>query len=204
MLLSREAGAPDPADLEPLGAFPLVIKPNDQGSTVGLSIINHASEIPAAFRAAAQHSRGILVETYIAGREMTVSMLGDRPLPVIEIIPREGLYDYRAKYTAGMSRYEVPAQIPAELAERMQEFGQRAFRLLGCDGVARVDFRLDPENRPYCLELNTVPGMTSTSLVPMAAKAIGMDYDELVAQMVKMAVDRRAAERGEASKTATS
>jgi D-alanine-D-alanine ligase len=190
MALSRDGGTPELEDLEPMGGLPAVIKPNDQGSTVGLTIVEEPDQLPGAFAEAARYSDTILVETYIPGRELTVSMLGDEPLPVVEIIPEGGLYDYEHKYTPGASRYEVPAQLPTELARRIQELGQRAFRILGCSGVGRVDLRLSPDDSPYILEVNTVPGLTPTSLVPMAAQAVGISYDELVKRMVRMAEQR--------------
>ena len=191
LLLDSKSGALEADDLGPLGGFPIVVKPNDQGSTVGLSIVQKSEELAPALAEASRHSDSILLESYIPGREVTVSMLGNEALPVVEIIPEHGIYDYSCKYTPGMSRYEVPAQLPSGITDRLQELGRRAYELLGCRGVARVDFRLDPDNRPYCLELNTVPGMTSTSLVPMAAKARGISYDKLVDRMVQMAVKDR-------------
>jgi D-alanine-D-alanine ligase len=200
MALPASAGTLALEDIEPMGGLPAVVKPNDQGSTVGLSIVREPEELASAFAEAARHSDLILVETYIPGRELTVAMLGEEPLPVVEIIPQGGFYDYEHKYTPGASRYEVPAQIPEELARRIQELGQRAFQVLGCSGVGRVDLRLSPDNRPYILEVNTVPGMTPTSLVPMAAQAVGISYDELVQRMVEMAVQRR---RASAARSAT-
>lgn len=171
-----------------LGGFPLVVKPNAEGSTVGLTIVESAEALPEAIRAAAAHGPDILIERFIPGREMTVAVLGDEALPIVEIRPKGGLYDYESKYTAGRSEYEVPAQLPGEVAARMQVLGVRAAQVLGCSGVSRVDFRLDPQNEPYCLEVNTIPGMTPTSLVPMAARAAGMSYDQLVERLLQLAV----------------
>src|SRR5206468_4251538 len=166
----------DPADI---GGFPLVVKPNEEGSSVGLTIVSSAAALPEALRQAGELGE-ILVEAFIPGRELTVAMIGDRPLPVVEIRPKSGLYDYESKYTAGKSEYFCPADLPVEIAARVQELSQRAVAALGCRGVSRVDFRLDARDVPYCLEVNTVPGMTPTSLVPMAAKAAGMSYDQVV------------------------
>jgi D-alanine-D-alanine ligase len=130
----------------------------------------------------------ILVERYVEGRELTVSLLGDQILPIVEIRPKSGLYDYHSKYTKGASEYFCPADLPLPLAERVGRLGLEAARVLGCRGVSRVDFRLDRNDEPWCLEVNTIPGMTPTSLVPMAAKAIGMSYDELVGRMLDLAV----------------
>jgi D-alanine-D-alanine ligase len=196
LLLRADGPAPLSEDLEPLGGLPVVVKPNDQGSTVGLSLVREAKDLARAFAEAVRFSKGVLVESYVPGRELTVGVLGDEALPVVEIFPEGGLYDYRCKYTAGMSRYECPAQLETGLASRIRELGRRAFQVLGCRGVARVDFRLDPEGRPYCLEVNTVPGMTPTSLVPMAAKARGLSYDDVVARMLELGLEAAAGQRG--------
>jgi D-alanine-D-alanine ligase len=189
LVLPSDGPPPDPADVGPLGGFPVVVKPNDQGSTVGLTIVEDSKGLVSAFELAAKHSRQVLLERFIAGRELTVAVLGNEALPIVEIVPNSGFYDYESKYTAGMSRYECPAVLPADTAARVQELGLRAFETLGCRGVGRVDFRLDPDGRPYCLEVNTVPGMTPTSLVPMAAKARGLSYDDVVARMLALALE---------------
>jgi nondiscriminating glutamyl-tRNA synthetase len=172
-----------------LGGLPLVVKPNEEGSTVGLSVVRAAAELPAALARAAAHGPEILIERFIPGRELTVAVLGEEALPIVEIRPQGGLYDYESKYTAGRSEYDVPAPLEDDLAARIRDLGVRAARVLGCAGVSRADFRLDPENVPYCLEVNTIPGMTPTSLVPMAARARGMSYDELVDRLLGLAVE---------------
>ncbi len=170
-----------------LGGYPVVVKPNDQGSTVGLTIVRDESSLPGAVRVAAGFSPRVLVESFIPGRELTVAVLGDRPLPVVEISPLGGLYDYESKYTAGRSEYTCPARLPGEAAGELSRLAVRACRSLGCTGYARVDFRLDEGRPPSCLEVNTVPGMTATSLVPMAAEAAGMSFAELVDRIVRLA-----------------
>jgi D-alanine-D-alanine ligase len=132
----------------------------------------------------------LVFEEFIPGRELTVAILGDQALPVVEIVPHAGVYDYKSKYTKGSSRYEVPAEIPEPVAKRIQEIALTCFRGLKCRDFARVDFRLSPENEPYCLEVNSLPGMTATSLVPKAARAAGIEFDELVERLVKMAAAR--------------
>ena len=174
----------EPEEIEALGGFPLVVKPDDQGSTVGITIVQARAELKGAFHTARRYGRLVLVERFIPGREVTVSVLDDRPLPVVEIIPEGGFYDYEHKYTSGASRYECPANLPRETTERLQDLGVRACRALRTRGVARVDFRLDEEGAPFCLEVNTVPGMTGTSLVPKAAAAAGMTYEDLVRAIV--------------------
>jgi D-alanine-D-alanine ligase len=185
-LLPAEAGAGE-VEITRLGGFPLVVKPNEEGSSVGLTIVTETGGLAPALHAAAPFGE-ILVERYIEGRELTVSLLGDQILPIVEIRPKSGLYDYHSKYTKGASEYFCPADLPAPLAERVGRLGLEAARVLGCRGVSRVDFRLDSDAEPWCLEVNTIPGMTPTSLVPMAAKAIGMSYDQLVGRMLDLAV----------------
>jgi D-alanine-D-alanine ligase len=181
-------GGEAPPAVTALG-LPLVVKPNEEGSTVGLTIVQEWPGVAAAFREAARHGHEILLEQFIAGRELTVAVVGDRPLPIVEIRPRSGFYDYESKYTAGRSEYFCPADLPEALAERVRMLGVAASRALDCRGVSRVDFRLDPQGEPWCLEVNTIPGMTPTSLVPMAAKAAGMSYEQVVQRMLDLALE---------------
>ncbi len=171
-----------------LGGYPVVVKPNDQGSTVGLSIVRDEDGLASAVELAASFSPHVLVERFIEGREMTVAVLGDEALPVVEIAPKSGFYDYESKYTPGATVYTCPADIGTGVATDLKEAAFRAFHALGCRGFARVDFRLSPDGEPSCLEVNTVPGMTETSLVPMAARAAGIEFDELVDRIVSLAL----------------
>jgi D-alanine-D-alanine ligase len=180
------------ADLQHLGGYPIIVKPNDQGSTIGITRVDSPAGIPAAAELARKYGRLILVERFIEGREVTVSVLNGRALPVVEIFPEGGWYDYEHKYTAGASRYECPAALPQETSEKLLALGLKAYRSLRCEGVARVDFRLAPDGTPYCLEVNTVPGMTETSLVPKAAAAAGLSYEDLVREIVDASPARRA------------
>ncbi len=175
-------------DFAASAGWPIVVKPNDQGSTVGVTIARDERALADGFTLAARYSRDVLVEEYIPGRELTVAVVGGEALPVVEVIPESGFYDYEAKYTKGRTQYEVPADLPEPLGARVRELGAAAYRALGCAGVARVDFRLHRDGTPYCLEVNTVPGMTELSLVPMAARAIGVDYDALVARLLALAL----------------
>jgi len=170
--------------------WPAIVKPNGQGSSVGFSILQGPGDLKAAVAAASVYGACLLYEEFIPGREMTVAVLGDRALPVVEIVPEAGVYDYRSKYTPGTSRYEVPADIPADVAATLQAHALRCFNGLKCRDFARVDFRLTPENQAYCLEVNTIPGMTPTSLVPKAAKAAGIEFDAVVERLVRMAAAR--------------
>jgi D-alanine-D-alanine ligase len=181
--------------------LPLVVKPNAQGSTVGLTIVTQLEQVPEALKLALEYGDEALIEEFIPGRELTVGILGDEALPIVEIEPQGGHYDYESKYTAGKSVYTCPANLPDALAARIRDLGRRAAAALGCLGVSRVDFRLSPANEPYCLEVNTIPGMTPTSLVPMAAKARGLSYDQLVERMLELALaDWRRRHRGSAQR----
>jgi D-alanine-D-alanine ligase len=179
-------------ELARLGGYPIVVKPNDQGSTVGVTVVGAAAGERPAFAEARRYGRLVLAERFIEGREVTVAVLNDRALPVVEIIPEGGFYDYEHKYTPGASRYEVPAALPRDVSERLLMLGLRACRALRCSGVARVDFRLHEDGTPYCLEVNTVPGMTETSLVPKAAAAAGLSYQDLVREIVDSTAPVRA------------
>ena len=168
--------------------YPCVVKPNDQGSTVGLTICKNESEIEDAIKFALQWSNKALIEEYIPGREITVAILENEVFPVLEIKPKHSLYDYECKYTPGMSEYEVPAKINSEVSDQLKRSALTAFKALGCEGYARLDFRLSPANLEYCLEVNSLPGMTSTSLVPKMAKAVGIPFEELVYRIVKISL----------------
>lgn len=165
--------------------FPCVIKPNDQGSTVGLTICENESKVGEAIKIALQFSDKALIEEYIKGRELTVGILEDVTFPVLEIKPKHGIYDYQCKYTPGMSEYEVPAKISEELSDKLKKISLAAFKALCCEGYARADFILDENGVDYCLEVNTLPGMTSTSLVPKVAKAAGISFEELIDRIIK-------------------
>jgi D-alanine-D-alanine ligase len=166
--------------------FPCVIKPNDQGSTVGVTICKEEKETAAALELAFKYSGKVIIEEYIAGREMTVAILEDKALPALEIKPKHQMYDYESKYTSGMSEYFVPADVPEKVFKNLQEQALSAFKALGCEVYARVDFRLSEDNESYCLEVNTLPGMTSTSLVPKMAKAVGISFRELIDKIVRL------------------
>ncbi|HKW50513.1 MAG TPA: D-alanine--D-alanine ligase [Candidatus Eisenbacteria bacterium] len=174
-------------DLGRLGGFPVIVKPNEEGSSVGITVVKSATELLPAIEEARRYGRLVLIESFIEGRELTVGLIENRTFPVVEIIPEAGWYDYAHKYTAGASRYEVPASIPPEMSERLFALSLRACRALRCRGVARVDFRLGEDGVPQCLEVNTVPGLTELSLVPKAAAAAGMSYTDLIRAVVDAA-----------------
>ena len=168
--------------------YPVVIKPNGEGSTMGLSIIKDPSAIDIAIEQASEYSNEIIVEEYIPGREITVGILGNKALPIVEIFPNHDIYDYECKYTEGMSRYVVPAEILPELTHQIQQDALKLYKAMGCRHYARVDFRLNPENQYYLLEINTLPGLTLTSLLPKAALATGLDYPSLIETIINIAM----------------
>lgn len=170
--------------------LPLVVKPASEGSTIGVTILRRASGWRAALRRAHAYDREALIEPYIPGRELTVSVLDGLALPPVEIVAQGGFYDYTAKYTKGRTTYLCPAPLSRPVARRLGTLAVEAYRCLGCEGAARVDFRLTPQGRPYVLEVNTIPGMTETSLLPMAAARAGLDYDALTERILQSALRR--------------
>ena len=171
--------------------FPQVVKPADQGSTIGLHIVSRPDQLGKAIDDAFKFNSKVLVEEYIPGKEITVSIVKQRTLPVIEIIPQHDLYDYECKYKEGMSRYEVPAKLDDEVTRQVQNIAYKAHLVLGCTGYSRVDMRLNEKNEPYVLEVNTLPGMTGTSLVPKAAKAAGINFNSLVEMIVEEGMKKK-------------
>ena len=169
--------------------FPIVIKPNDSGSSVGISIINKESELYEAIKLAFKYSDKVIIEQFIDGRELTVTVLGDKALPVVEIIPIDGWYDYKNKYTKGKTIYEVPAKITNEEVKTIQKQALDVFTLFGCEVYGRVDFRYDGKEF-YFLEVNTLPGMTQLSLTPMAAKEAGLSFEELLFKIIELSLNR--------------
>jgi D-alanine-D-alanine ligase len=182
----KQLGAADtlPAIEERLG-FPVVVKPADQGSALGIRFAPDAGAVPAALVAAFSYSHKVLLEEAIEGRELAVSILGDEPLPIVEAIPiGEDFYDFEARYEIGRTEFVCPADLDDEATARVQVLALEVHRLLGCRSLSRVDLMLDGDGRPWVLEVNTVPGMTETSLLPQAADAAGIDFDELVGRIL--------------------
>ena len=163
--------------------FPLVVKPAREGSTLGITIAHDAKELAAGITAARRFDELVLIEDYIAGAEVTVSVLDGEPLPMIQIVPKGGFYDYTAKYTVGQTEYLLPAPLEAALYERIQQAAVAAYRAIACSGAARVDFMVR-EREFFCLEVNTIPGMTETSLLPKAAGQAGISFGELVQRIL--------------------
>jgi D-alanine-D-alanine ligase len=168
---------------------PLVVKPPRQGSSVGVTRVMEASALDAALALARRYQPDVLVEQFVEGRELTVGILGETALPVVHIEPLEGFYDYSNKYTAGRTEYHCPADLPAEVTARVQAAALAAHRSLGCVVYSRVDVLLDAQNAPWVLEVNTIPGMTQTSLLPKAAQAAGLDFGKLCERIIELSLD---------------
>ena len=172
--------------------LPLIVKPPHEGSTIGITKVNAADELKAAYDIAAALDDSVLAEEFVAGREFTVAILGSgaaaRALPVVEIVAPEGNYDYQNKYFTDDTRYFCPAALPEALSEEMRRIALQAYLALGCEGWGRVDVLLrERDQKPFLLEVNTSPGMTSHSLVPMAARAEGISYEDLCVEILRTA-----------------
>ena len=166
---------------------PLFVKPASEGSSVGMSKVKRAAELEEAFALAVNYDPVVIAEKFISGPELTVAIVGDEVLPIIRIeTPRE-FYDYEAKYIANDTRYLIPCGLPKAKEKQLQALCLKAFRALGCRGWGRVDLMLDKRGRPYLLEINTSPGMTDHSLVPMAARAVGISYEDLCVRILELA-----------------
>lgn len=173
--------------------FPVVVKPTDRGSSVGVSIVRDIRELPAALKEAEKYSKRIMVQKFIKGRELTCGVLeiGGKvqALPPTEIIPKGGkFFDYKAKYTAGATHEITPARLTREELKRLQEAAVRAHKIIGCRGMSRSDFMLSEDGTPYILEINTIPGLTDTSLLPQQAKAYGLNFSELLDAIIQSAI----------------
>jgi D-alanine-D-alanine ligase len=164
--------------------LPVVVKPAREGSTIGISIVQKDEELGPALKKAGEYDEEILVEEFMKGREITVGILENIPLPIIEIVPKSGFYDYYSKYTKGETQYILPARIPREKYLYAQEISLKAFQILDCSGVARVDLMTDENENPYVIDVNTMPGMTETSLLPKAASYAGIPFGDLVERIL--------------------
>ena len=190
----RQAGLPTPeyysyktgsSDQPELG-YPVVAKPLRQGSSLGLHLVFNQDDWENATRSIPEGADWI-IEKYIAGRELTVGVVGERALPVLEIRAPNDRYDYQAKYTKGITEYLVPAPLDAGVTEKCQELALACYQVMDCRGFARIDFRLDPEDNLFILEINTIPGFTETSLLPKAARAAGVAFQDLCEKILEMA-----------------
>ena len=195
-LLWRGAGLPTPEfvlatsaqqaaeAVQSLG-LPLFVKPVAQGSSVGMSKVGEAAQIQAAFELASAHGKEVLLEAFVDGREYTCAILDGRALPLVQIVAAGEYYDYHAKYLSDQTRYHCPCDLPTELQAAISAQCLQAFTALGCSGWGRVDLMLDGNDQHWLIEANTVPGMTSHSLVPMAARAAGMDFSQLCLRILE-------------------
>lgn len=197
-LLWQAAGIPTPAyellskdsafrDVAARLGLPLMVKPAREGSSIGMSKVTSVEKIQAAFELAAQYDSTVIAERFVEGVELTVGILNDEPLPLIRLETPRVFYDYEAKYFADDTRYICPCGLPKLQEKMVQEQALAAFRVLGCSGWGRVDLMLDQSGNPYLLEVNTIPGMTDHSLVPMAARAQGMSFEDLVVRILESA-----------------
>jgi len=175
--------------------LPIVVKPASQGSTIGVTIVRKPSQWKEALRVAHRYDEEAMVEAFIPGHEVTLSLLGNADgtvtgLPAVEIVAPDGFYDFSAKYEKGRTQYLCPAPLSAAVSREIKALAIRTYQALGCNGAARVDFRITPKGKPYVLEINTVPGMTETSLLPMAAGKAGLSYDALTERILQSALRR--------------
>jgi D-alanine-D-alanine ligase len=189
-LVVKSAPEPFPKNFQP----PLVVKPVRQGSSVGLQFVEQKTDWLAALTVALQYDSEVLVEEKIIGRETTVGILGGEPLPIVEVRPKTGSYDYKNKYTAGCTEYFCPADFDPAMTKRIQSAAFGAFQAVGGRDYARVDVMVRPGGEPMVLEVNTLPGMTETSLLPKAAAATGLNYAQLCQRMVDLALKRNGRE----------
>lgn len=176
-------------------SWPLVVKPAHEGSTVGVSVVRKPSQWKRALQRAFAHDEEVLVESFIDGREITVSVLDGEALPPIEIVAPDAFYDYAAKYEKSETRYLCPAPVTKGQEQRVKDLAVLAYRALGCAGAARIDFRLNRHGRPVFLEINTIPGMTRRSLLPMSAAQAGIDYDSLTERILLSGLARQSQQR---------
>jgi D-alanine-D-alanine ligase len=186
-LLPHEAAANDHEKVAGF-ALPFVVKPASEGSSVGVSIVEDLAELPAALASARRHHGPVIIEDYIAGTEVFVGILDDRVLGSVEVRPAAKFYDYDAKYKRKDTTYLLPPELPREVVQRVEDYALAAYRALGCSGHARPDVRISRAGEPFVLEVNTLPGMTATSLLPKIAKSIGMDYATLCEAILASAI----------------
>ena len=183
-LLTADSNA---ADVAARLGLPLMVKPAHEGSSIGITKVDSVEKLAAAYEVAAKLDDTVIAEQFIAGREITAAILGDEALPLIRIEAPQGNYDYHNKYFGNETKYHCPSGLPADLEKQIKQQALAAFRIIGCQGWGRLDAMLDAENRPWFLEVNTIPGMTDHSLVPMAARESGIAFDDLVVRILSSA-----------------
>ena len=177
--------------LREIGGFPVVVKPAREGSSIGITIVQEKEKFVPALREAFLYGSEILVEKYVSGKEVTAGILDQQALPLVEIRPQHAFFDYEAKYKKGLTDYLVPADLPPAVFSAIQEEALKAFKILGCRDLARIDFIVDAQGRGFILEVNTIPGFTETSLLPKAAKYNRIEFWDLCLQIVQLALNRK-------------
>jgi len=173
--------------------LPIVVKPSLEGSSLGLSIVKNKNQLREAIKEAFKYDQELLVEEFISGKEITIGLLGNQSpqvLPIIEIRPKEGVYDFKSKYTKGMTDFIIPAELPDVVYKKAETLALKAYQALKCKGMGRVDLRINSAGEAYVLEVNTIPGMTETSLLPQAAEVVGIDFDQLVVKILENALEK--------------
>ena len=168
--------------------FPFVVKPNRQGSTFGLTVVKNEKELPLAIKTAFHYGEDVIAEEYIKGREVTVPILGESVYPILEIVPSHDLYDFECKYTPGMTKYFCPAKLDDKITRLIKEDTQLLFNEFGCNVYGRADYLIDENGTYYFLEINTLPGMTSTSLLPKSLASLGISFESLISKIVKFSL----------------
>lgn len=168
-------------------SYPVIVKPSREGSTIGITRVNQASELEPALKEAAKFDSRVLVEEFVSGKEVTVGVVNGEVLPLIEVVPKSGFYDFQSKYTKGATEYILPARLSEKLTRQIQEATVEIYKELGCEGCARADFIVDSQDRFFFLEINTIPGMTETSLIPKAAAHVGLSFENLVEKLLDSA-----------------
>jgi len=177
--------------MDALGAFPLIVKPACEGSSIGITLVEKEDELDEAVQNAWLYDNTALIEKYIQGREVTVGILGQDALPVVEICPKHSFFNFKAKYTKGETEYIVPAKITDNMTRELQRVALKAHQILGCADFSRVDFMIDTDQKHYVLEINTIPGFTSMSLLPKAAMNYGLNFDQLCIQLTELAYGKK-------------
>ena len=189
--VSRKEESSAATILKKIPQFPIVVKPSCEGSSIGVSLVRGPAGLEPALNLAWQYGDEALIEQYLEGRELTVGILDEMPLPVIEICPKENFFDFNAKYQSGTTEYILPAKLEEKVADDIGRTALMTHRLLGCRDLSRVDFILDNQARHYVLEINTIPGFTSMSLLPKAAKLLGINFEQLCLKLVKLAYGKK-------------
>ncbi|MCB0282103.1 MAG: D-alanine--D-alanine ligase [Calditrichae bacterium] len=180
---------PDTVEMNDLN-FPVIVKPADGGSSLGHTVLQESSGVTDAIKYAFGFGRKVMIEEYIKGKEIAAGVLAGSALPLVHIKPKHGIYDYECKYTSGMSEYQVPADLDAKLTAKVKNYAEQAYNLFHCADYARIDFLVKDNGEMVILEANTLPGMTSTSLFPKAAKAEGTDFNQLIEKIIKEAINK--------------